>query len=67
VKPAEILMRLRSQFVDGTLSRTPVFDWSKSFKEGGTVVGTWPYCRDLMSNVTCESQDVLFIDFLTEQ
>jgi hypothetical protein len=38
VKPAEILMRLRSQFGDETLSRTPVYDWSKSFKESQTEV-----------------------------
>jgi len=34
VKPFEILMRLRTQFSDETLSRTQVYDWSKSFKEG---------------------------------
>jgi hypothetical protein len=34
VKPAEILMRLRAQFGDETLSRTQMYDWSKSFDEG---------------------------------
>jgi hypothetical protein len=34
VKPAEIRVRLRSQFDEETLSRTQVYDWSKSFKEG---------------------------------
>jgi hypothetical protein len=34
VKPPEILMRLRAQFGDETLSRIQVQDWSKSFKEG---------------------------------
>jgi len=38
VKPAEILMRLRAQFGDKMLSRTQVYDWSKSFKEGQTEV-----------------------------
>jgi hypothetical protein len=33
VKPAEIL-RLRAQFDDETLSRTQMYDWSKS-SEGG--------------------------------
>jgi hypothetical protein len=33
VEPAEILKRLRTQLVDETLSRTQVYDWSKSFKE----------------------------------
>jgi len=36
VKPAEILTRLRAQLGDETLSRTQVYDWSKSFKEGRT-------------------------------
>jgi hypothetical protein len=30
----EVLMRLRAQFGDTTLSRTQVCDWSKSFKKG---------------------------------
>jgi hypothetical protein len=33
VEPTEILMRLRAQFVDETLPKTQVYDWSKSFKE----------------------------------
>jgi hypothetical protein len=33
MKPAEILVRLRAQFGDETLSRTQVYDWSMSFKE----------------------------------
>jgi histone-lysine N-methyltransferase SETMAR len=45
VKPAEILMRLREQFGDETLSRTQVYDWSKSFKEGRTEVGNMPHVR----------------------
>jgi len=40
VKPAEILMRLRAQFGDETLSRIQVYDWSKSFKEGRREVET---------------------------
>jgi len=38
VKPAEILMRLRAQFGDETLSRTQEYDWLESFKEGWTEV-----------------------------
>jgi hypothetical protein len=38
MKPAEILIRLRAQFSDEMLSRTQVYDWSKSFKEGQTEV-----------------------------
>jgi len=38
VKPAEILMIFRTNFGDETLSRTQVYEWSKSFKEGRTVV-----------------------------
>jgi hypothetical protein len=38
VKPADILKRLRAQFGDETLSRTQVYDWSKSFEEGRTEV-----------------------------
>jgi len=37
-KSAEILKRLRAQFDDETLSRTQMYDWSKSFKEGQTEV-----------------------------
>jgi hypothetical protein len=33
VKPAEILIRLRTQLGDETLSRTLVYDWSKSLSE----------------------------------
>jgi hypothetical protein len=32
VKPAEISLRLRAQFGDETLSRTQMYDWSKSCK-----------------------------------
>jgi hypothetical protein len=38
VGPAEILMRLRSEFGDETPSRSQVYDGSKSFKEGRTEV-----------------------------
>jgi hypothetical protein len=34
VKFAEILRRLRPRFGDETLSRSQMYDWSKSFKEG---------------------------------
>jgi hypothetical protein len=34
MKPAEILMRLRAQLGDEMLSKTQVYDWHKSFKEG---------------------------------
>jgi hypothetical protein len=34
VKAADILMRLRVDFGDKTFSRTQVYDWSNSFKEG---------------------------------
>jgi hypothetical protein len=34
LKPADILMRLGAQFGEEILSRTQVYDWSKSFKEG---------------------------------
>jgi hypothetical protein len=34
VKLAEILMTFRAQFGDETLSRTQVYDWRMSFKEG---------------------------------
>jgi hypothetical protein len=33
-KPSEIMTRLRAQFGYETLSSTPVYDWSKSLKEG---------------------------------
>jgi hypothetical protein len=38
VKPVGILTRLTVQFSDEMLSRTQVYDWSKSFKEGWTEV-----------------------------
>jgi len=38
VKSTEIQARLRARFVDETLSRAQVYDWSKSFKEGRTEV-----------------------------
>jgi hypothetical protein len=34
VKPAETLRKLRAKFGDETLSKTQVYDWGKSFKEG---------------------------------
>jgi hypothetical protein len=43
VELTEILTRLRAQFGEETLSRTQVYDWSKSFKEGRTGVKT---CED---------------------
>jgi hypothetical protein len=36
VKPAEILKRLKAEFGDEKFSRTQMYDWSKSFKEGLT-------------------------------
>jgi len=38
VNPAEIVMRLRAQFDDETLSRTEISDCSKTFEEGRTGV-----------------------------
>jgi hypothetical protein len=38
VKPVDILIGLRAQFCDGTLSKTQVYDWNKSLKEGRTVI-----------------------------
>jgi hypothetical protein len=38
VKPADILKRFRAQFGDETFSRTQLYDWSKSFKDGRTEV-----------------------------
>jgi hypothetical protein len=38
MKPAEILMSIRDQFGDETLSRTQMYDWSRSFKGGRTEV-----------------------------
>jgi hypothetical protein len=50
LKPAEILTRLTAQFGDKTPSRTQVYDWSKSFKEGGTdvekVCEDCTFCRE---------------------
>jgi hypothetical protein len=40
VEPAGIVNIFRAQFDDETLSRTPVHDWNKSFKEGRTEVKT---------------------------
>jgi hypothetical protein len=34
VQPADILMRLRAQFGDETLSRIQVYGWNKSFQGG---------------------------------
>jgi hypothetical protein len=39
VKPAEILKRFRAQFGGDRLSRSQVYDWSKSFTEGRTEAG----------------------------
>jgi hypothetical protein len=38
VKPADILIRLRAQFRDETLSRIQMYDWTKSFEEGRTEI-----------------------------
>jgi hypothetical protein len=38
VKPTEILMTLRAQFGDEPLSKSQMYDWSKSFKERRTEV-----------------------------
>jgi hypothetical protein len=47
MKSAEILMRLRAKFGDEMPSRTQVYDWIKSFKEGWTEV----------ENVICETTE----------
>jgi hypothetical protein len=42
-------MKLRKQLDDETLSRTLVYDWSKSFKEGRTEVELcedYIFCRE---------------------
>jgi hypothetical protein len=36
VNPADILTRLNAHFGDETLSRTQMYDWSKSLKESRT-------------------------------
>jgi hypothetical protein len=38
VKPAEILNRLGAEFGDEIFSRTQVYNWNNSFKEGQTEV-----------------------------
>jgi len=51
MKPAEILMRLRAQFGDGMCSRTQVYNWSKSFKEGQTEVENIQRCHLLQGKL----------------
>jgi hypothetical protein len=50
LKPDEILMRLRAQLGDKTLSKIQVHDWSKSLKEGRTEVANmrrlYTFCRE---------------------
>jgi hypothetical protein len=68
VKPADILMRLRAQFGDETLSRTQVYDWSKSFKKAEHRLKRredYNSARLVMSSIYWDFQGVLFIDFLT--
>jgi hypothetical protein len=71
VKPAEIPMRLRAQFGDEPLSRTQVYDWSNSFKEGRTEVENMRRLHllqlKLWPEIFWDSQRVLFLDFLIEQ
>jgi hypothetical protein len=67
MKPPEILMRLTAQSIDEMLSRTQVYDWSKSFKEGWTEAKTAPSAWKVMATDFWDSQGVLFIDFLTHQ
>lgn len=45
VKPIEILIRLRKQFGNETLSRTQVFAWHKSFAGGRSEVQNLPHPR----------------------
>jgi len=53
--PAEILTRLRAQFGDKTISRSQVYGWSKSFKEGWTELENMrrlkPYARKVTTSV----------------
>jgi len=69
VKRTEI-WRFSAQFGDETLSRTQVYDWSKSFKDGRTEVenvNTTPSSGKVMNRVFCDFQSVLFMDILIEQ
>jgi hypothetical protein len=71
VKPAQILIRLIAQFGDETLSRTQLYDWSKSLKEGRTEVEIMRRLHllreKLWSAFFWDSQGGLFNDFLTEK
>jgi hypothetical protein len=71
VKLAEILMTFRAQFGDETLSRTQVYDCSKSFKDGRTEVQNMRRLHLLYGGLWLaffwDIQDILCIDSLTEQ
>jgi hypothetical protein len=68
VKPTEILMRLRAQFSDETLSRTQVYDCH--LKKTEHWLKTCEYhtlCRESYSQRFWDSHGAFFIDFLIEQ
>jgi hypothetical protein len=70
VKPAEILMRLRTQFDYEAFSRTQVYGWSKFFKGSRTYVANIRILLLLQGKLwpaISEPQGVLFIDFQIEQ
>jgi hypothetical protein len=49
VKLTEILTRLRARFSDETLSKTQLYDWSKSFKDAKQRLKTcqdYAFCRE---------------------
>lgn len=52
VQPAEILTRLQKQFGEECLSRTRVFAWCKSFKEGRERVANEPHNRRPRTSIT---------------
>jgi hypothetical protein len=57
VKPAHILYRLRAHFGDETLSRTQVYDYSESLKEGQTQVENIPDATLLRTSANQENAE----------
>lgn len=57
VNSTEILTRLRAQYGDQCLSKSRVFEWSKSFRDGRTHVANEPHVRRAATSVNRENEE----------
>jgi hypothetical protein len=67
VKPAEILMRCKAQFVDKMLSKTQVYMTGVSHLKKARKRQRLHLLQAELQPVVFRTQDILFINFMTEQ